>query len=370
MKCSRFAAVVLAAGFSRRIGRFKPLLPIGDETITDRVISTFSQNDVDVYLVVGWRQKELCARIKAQKVQIVENPNFGRDMLTSVQAGLRSLGSGYEAFFIMPVDIPLVRYFTIKRLIEVAQRQPGKLIYPVFGKIRGHPPLIPTSILPDILGGHKDGGLKAILNAYENIALEVKVPDNNIIFDVDHPEDYKAILARFRHYEVPLEEECEIVLTDVCKVSQGIYNHSLKVAEVAMNIGKALLKAGLMPDLAVIRAAALLHDIAKGQSEHEAIGRRMLYEMGFGKIGDIVAMHMNLAESIQSVPLEAKVVYLADKYVNGASLLSIEERYQSSSHRFGLTPEIEANIMRGKLQALNVKQELETLLGYALEEII
>lgn len=206
MKYSRFAAVVLAAGFSRRMERFKPLLSIGDETITDRVISIFLQNDVDVYLVVGWQQDELRAGIKAQKVYIVENPDFHQDMITSVQAGLRSLGSGYEAFFVMPVDIPLVRYSTIQRLIETAQKQPGKLIYPVFGKTRGHPPLIPTSIIPDILGSQKDGGLKAILSAYENIALEVRVPDSNIIFDVDTPEDYKALLERFQHYEIPLEE--------------------------------------------------------------------------------------------------------------------------------------------------------------------
>lgn len=205
MKASRYAAIVLAGGFSRRMPRFKPLLALGGETITDRVIATFRQNEVDVCLVAGYRQDELRAGIKSRDVRIVANPDYPRGMFTSVQAGLRRLAADYQAVFIAPVDIPLVRPATIRRLLVAAAEHPGKLLYPVFAGKRGHPPLIPANIFPAILDAPKDGNLKSVLRGYENAAIEVGVPDSNILFDGDSPADYEMLLERFERGEAPAE---------------------------------------------------------------------------------------------------------------------------------------------------------------------
>jgi molybdenum cofactor cytidylyltransferase len=118
-------------------------------------------------------------------------------MFSSVQAGISRLSPDYQAFFILPVDIPLVKPSTIRRLLIAAEENPGKIIYPVFGGKRGHPPLVPAALAPDILGWEKGGGLKAVLRAYEKLALEVPVADSNILFDIDTPGDYAALLERF-----------------------------------------------------------------------------------------------------------------------------------------------------------------------------
>ncbi len=76
MKAGHVASVVLAAGFSRRAVNFKPLLPLGQESIVDHVISTFLQNRVDVYLVVGYRQIEVRAAIEDRDVTIIDNPDY------------------------------------------------------------------------------------------------------------------------------------------------------------------------------------------------------------------------------------------------------------------------------------------------------
>ena len=92
--------------------------------------------------------------------------------------------------------------------------------------------------------------------------------------------------------------------------------------------------------------------------------------MGFSKIGDIVAVHSTLSEGNTGLSLEAKVVFLADKLVEGEKLVSIEERYRSTNHRHGLTPEIESKIQERKLCALKVKEEIESLIGSSLEKDI
>ncbi len=193
-----FAVLILAAGLSRRMEKFKPLLSIDGETFIDHLISTFLYNDVEVYVVVGYRGEELKAAIKERHVTIVENPEYKLGMFTSVQAGVLSLTSDYEAFFVMPVDIPLVRSATIKRLTAASVQNPGRIIYPVFNQKRGHPPLIPISLAQTITGWNKEGSLKKVLDSFERPSLEVSVPDSNILRDINTVDDYRTLVE---HYE-------------------------------------------------------------------------------------------------------------------------------------------------------------------------
>jgi putative nucleotidyltransferase with HDIG domain len=202
------------------------------------------------------------------------------------------------------------------------------------------------------------------------MAIEVKVPDSNILFDIDSPVDYEMLLERFQRYEVPIKEECEVIIKDICQVAPHIYRHCSKVAEVAAVIGQALIMAGTNLDLDAIRAAALLHDIAKGQPDHDIAGAMLLREMGFGKVADMVAVHTDLPQRIQSISMETKVVYLSDKFVVDEMLVSLEERYQSAVQRFGVGADIEAGILQRRDRALAVKKEIELLLGQPLEKIL
>lgn len=368
MRTGEYAAIILAAGFSSRMDKFKPLLDIGGETLTDRVIATYLHNGVEVILVTGWRQEELKAGIKKRGITIVNNPDYRQGMFTSIQAGVHHLQPGHKAFFIMPVDIPLVRPFTVHRLLEESIEYPESVIYPVFDSQRGHPPLIPASLSKVIKGWNKDGGLRAVL-ASQRAVREVKVPDSYILCDVDTPEDYVVLVKRFQHYDIPTVEEQRAILADFCDIDPERRRHCEKVAAVAVSISRSLEASGHRLDLALIQSAAALHDIAKGKSRHDIAGGNILREMGFGRVGDIVGVHSDLSGGNIGLSLEAKVVYLADKFVQGDKLVTIEERYKPTVRRFAVTPEIEARIEERRRVALAVKQELEGLIGRNLDEL-
>jgi CTP:molybdopterin cytidylyltransferase MocA len=367
---TRYAAIILAGGLSTRMKQFKPLLPLGKTNISDHVIASFLTAGADVLLVAGYRYDEIKAGIKKRGVTVVYNPNYEQGMFSSIQAGVKRLKPFYQAFFINPVDIPLVRPATIKRLMDAAEENPDRIIYPVFGGKRGHPPLIPCGLAPAILGWGKGGGLKAVLDSQEKLALEITVPDSTILFDIDTPEDYAALLKRYQRYEVPTDEECDMILKGICKVAPDRIHHCLKVADVAVAIGKALNATDHKVDIELVRIAAKLHDIAKGQKKHDIAGGKTLRELGFGKVGDIVAVHSDLAGGDLSLSLEAKVVYLADKFVLGEILVSLEERYSSANRRLGLTPKIVDAITQRLKVAQQVKRELESLLGRPLESVV
>ena len=199
MNRPRFSAVILAGGLSTRMKQLKPLLPLGKTTVLNHVIDTFTQSKVDVLLVTGSRREEIEAGVINRSITIIYNPDYEKGMFTSVKAGIRGIKPEYRAFFILPVDIPLVTTETIKELIAASMLNPHKIIYPVFNAERGHPPLIPNLLIPDILGWEKDGGLKAVLKTYEKRAVEVAVNDKFILFDIDTPEDYQELLDNYKH---------------------------------------------------------------------------------------------------------------------------------------------------------------------------
>lgn len=198
MKARRFAAIILAGGLSNRMKEFKPLLPLGEATVTDRIISTFLSAGVDVFLVTGYRHQDIETVIKKYNVTIIYNPDFAKGMFSSIQAGVRQLPPEYQAFFLNPVDIPLVRTATIQSMMAAAKENPGKIIYPTFNGKRGHPPLIPSSLIPAISGWDKNSGLKAVLKLHEQLAREVAVADNFILLDIDTPKDYHKLLKQYR----------------------------------------------------------------------------------------------------------------------------------------------------------------------------
>ncbi len=199
MKGRRFAAVVLAGGLSTRMKQFKPLLPLGNTTVLEHVLSIFKNTNIDVFLVVGYRREEIESSIKNKKVTVVYNPDYEKGMFSSIQAGIRQLRPEHHAFFILPVDILLVKPETIEQIAEAGNDHPALIIYPTFNGKRGHPPLIPSALIPEILMWEEEGGLRSFLEKHEKTACDIPVRDENILFDIDTPEDYQQLLKRYQH---------------------------------------------------------------------------------------------------------------------------------------------------------------------------
>ena len=195
MKAPRFAAIVLAAGLSTRMPSFKPLLPLGGKNVIEHALATFQETGVDVYLVVGHRQQEVRDAVSRQAVTVVPNPDYEKGMLSSVQAGVRNLPPEYAAFFLLPADIPLISPSTITALREAGRENPGKVIYPVYHGKRGHPPLVPANLIPEILAWESDGGLQAVLHRHTAIAYEVPVNDEFTLRDIDTQEAYQNLVT-------------------------------------------------------------------------------------------------------------------------------------------------------------------------------
>jgi len=200
----RLSAVIPCAGLSSRMKRFKPLLTLGGRPIIVHVIETLrSASPEEIIAVTGHRADELEAIVLRAGARVARNPEYAQGMFSSVCVGVKNLAENCDAFLLLPADICLVRSATIRRLAEVGRRQPGRIVYPLFLGRRGHPPVIPSDLIPPILAYTGEGGLRAVLADQQDRALEVPVADENILFDMDRPEDYVTAAERFARLHDP-----------------------------------------------------------------------------------------------------------------------------------------------------------------------
>lgn len=363
-------AIVLAAGFSERMGEFKPLLRLGEITILERTVTLFQDAGVDdVRVVTGYRGAELDPFLAKLGVRAVKNDRHQEGMFSSVVAGVATLGHGIDNFFVLPVDVPLVRTATIRRLLELC-RKDADIIYPRFIGKRGHPPLIAGRHAREIAAWQGEGGLKAALAQWEPAALDVDVADGNILLDMDTPGDYRLLQEKVERMEIPTPEECRALMELVLGVAGQTIRHSQAVAQVATRLGDELNRAGGSLDIPLLEAAALLHDLAKGEPDHARAGARLLDELGFGIVAGPISTHMDITITEGETINAAEVLYLADKMVQGERRLSPEERFRAKMERYAGDPDI-LDIITGRLKtALSIQRRIETLIGRPLTEVI
>ena len=332
------AALILAAGYSSRMGRSKPLLPFGGQTAVARVVGSFRQAGIDrIAVVTGHQAEQLEPLLRELGVGAIANPNYERGMYSSVQAGIASLAADVDACFLLPVDIPLVRPATIAALAANFAAQQASISYPRFSGRRGHPPLIARSLFAEILAGQGDGGLHALLQTHQASATDVDVLDEGTVLDMDTPEDYAQLAALVLRRHLPTPAECEAILATQ-PTSDALRRHGRAVTAVARTIAGKLAARGVAVDLGLVLAASLLHDIAKGQPGHAEVGAALVEELGYPVVADVIHQHMSMSFD-GSTTNEAAIVFLADKLVSGDRTVSLEERYAPSFERFRDRPE-------------------------------
>ncbi len=331
---SDLSAVIPAAGLSSRMGELKATLRLGTRTVLEQCIGLFRDCGIEDLVVVTGHQKEEIGAIAEQAgARTVHNPNYLLGMYSSIRTGVCHIDNRSSGFFLLPVDIPLVRQGTVRLLAQAFTARPVQIIYPSFEGQRGHPPLLASGMIPSIMKAeHPEGGLRSLLAMFENNqpqqVVEVNVPDANILFDMDTPEDYIAGLRRFSHLGYPTMEECAIILKLHPMPEKGLA-HGRLVAQIAMALCSAILRNNhRMLDVQLCRVCGCLHDIAKGHSNHEQEGGRWLQDLGFDRAAEIVAAHKDLDWLPGMAITEKELVHLADKLARGSRVVNIAERFE------------------------------------------
>ncbi len=376
---ARLSAIILAAGLSSRMGQAKPTLPLGEGTVLEQCISLFKKCGIDdLVVVIGHKREEIGTIAERAGAQIAYNPKFASGMYSSIRTGVRHIGKHSDGFFLLPVDIPLVRPGTIRLLSKsFSAARSGKIqtVYPLFAGKRGHPPLIAGELIGSIRKNDRfKGGLRTLLAKLENKKphqiVEVAVPDANILFDMDTPEDYAAGLNRFSRLDCPTQEEYAALLLHYPIPKKGLA-HGRLVAQIAVALGQAMMQNGRRDiDLELCRVSGLLHDIAKGHSDHEQTGARWLQDLGFTRVAEIVAAHKDMTWQPGASITEKELVHLADKMARGNRIVDIQERFVEKMGLYA-NNKVAVHSINGRYQeARQLAAAFEAEVGRHLNDIV
>ncbi len=367
----RPSAIILAAGRSRRMRRFKPLLTLGGQTVLERVISLYRSAGVaDIRVVTGFRSQSIRSTMTGFPVAEVHNAAHDTGMFASVLAGIDTFDSDVPSFFVHPVDIPLVRPHTLTMLMGALDRRPAPVAYPVFDDIRGHPPLIDGALKDTILSHGGGGGLSALLRRFNATALDVQVADEGVLLDMDTPDDFQRLETRLATSDMLTEDECRVLMEKVRKLPGPLIHHCHRVADVAAALARAVNDRGGVLDVHLVQSAARVHDVARVEKNHAAAGARLLKGMGFPAMAAVVASHMDIRLSPDSPVDEAQIVYLADKLVDGTTLVSLKQRFDAKLKKHGHEPKISEIIDQRRRAALSIQDKVEHLSDQTIRQLL
>lgn len=187
------AAVVLAAGLSRRMGRPKMTLPWGKTTIIEQVVSVLAQaGAAPVIVVTGGAHKSVEAALRGTPAQPVFNPRHADgEMLHSLQVGLASLPAPVEAALVALGDQPQIEASIVQAVLHAYAETAAPLIVPSFQMRRGHPWLVHRSLWGQILETEEGSTLRDFLNHNAEQIHYLAVESDSVLRDVDTPEQYE-----------------------------------------------------------------------------------------------------------------------------------------------------------------------------------
>ena len=195
----RLFAVVPAAGMSRRMGQPKLLLPLGDSTVIDRLLSTLKIPQIsDTIVVVRPDDDNLAAQIAPHRATVVQPAVPPPDMRDSVQIAIDEIRRQYaphddDGWILIPADHPILDRECLSEIIDAWNKSDSDILIPRYQQRRGHPTILRWKIAGETHTIPPDKGLNWLVRRYEESTEFFESRHEAVVVDLDTPQDYDRL---------------------------------------------------------------------------------------------------------------------------------------------------------------------------------
>jgi molybdenum cofactor cytidylyltransferase len=198
----RLQIVILAAGFSSRLGRPKALARVHGRSLLRRTLTLAARfSSAKLIVVVPRRAARLAVEARGLDAVLTANPLRADGLSSSVRRGIIQARHS-AALLLLPVDLAALQRRDVARLILRWRAAPRRVVARRVERLAGTPqggiPLIlPRWLYPRALGVQGDKGLRQLVGALpanERVLLDLP----SAAQDVDTPEDLRAARRRLR----------------------------------------------------------------------------------------------------------------------------------------------------------------------------
>jgi len=195
LKSSKTHGLILSAGLSERMGKFKPLLSYKGKSFLQNIALKLNSVCDKIIVVTGYKAIEVEENVNqlnlTSKIEFVHNESYEKGMLTSLQAGLaKAIESDWIIYhFVDQPGLPEVFYKEFVKQID----NNHNWIQPKIKEQKGHPILIKRNLFQIILDAPLNSNLREISN--ESIVKKKfwECGYAEIFQDIDTEEDYSKL---------------------------------------------------------------------------------------------------------------------------------------------------------------------------------
>jgi molybdenum cofactor cytidylyltransferase len=195
----RIAALVLAAGQSRRMGTVnKLLIGIDGKPMVRHVVEAMrAAHLAPVVVVTGHERDRVEAALQDLPVTFVHNPAFAEGLSSSLKAGLAALPPEADAVLVGLGDMPRVGTADIERLLAAFNPVEGReIIVPTRNGKRGNPVLWARRFFPDMMREVAgDVGARHLIGAHPEAITEIEMAGDGVLTDIDTPQALARLAA-------------------------------------------------------------------------------------------------------------------------------------------------------------------------------
>jgi molybdenum cofactor cytidylyltransferase len=203
---ARVAAVVLAAGLSRRMGENKLLVAVEGMPMVARVVDALAAAPLDeVVVVVGHEAARVRAAVEpligGRRVRFVECADYEAGLSASLRAGIASvMDRAVDGALVCLGDMPWISAAHVAALVDAFDPASGRAIcVPFYAGKRGNPVLWAARYFAEMQALTGDVGAKELLERHAEAVWPVEMADAAVTLDIDTREALDALTGGKPH---------------------------------------------------------------------------------------------------------------------------------------------------------------------------
>lgn len=188
------AAVLLAAGLSRRMGgRNKLLAEAGGEAMVRRAARVLLDSGLEVVAVTGNAREDVEAALADLEVKTVYNPDYRAGQRASVRAGLATVAGRCDAVMVALADQPFLTPGDIAALLDAYRRsRRDSFLVPYYRGRRGNPVVVPAGLAKEIIARPPQDGQGPLTELFPDRVERFEAPNDHYVRDIDTPAALRA----------------------------------------------------------------------------------------------------------------------------------------------------------------------------------